>query len=212
MLMKRLGVMCLTRSRPFNSFRTTNLKRYFGSATIPLDISSSEAEFAYRRDKATDLNPKAESYGLQTTVTRTSMEVQMCKKSMIELGYFNDPFVECFVKQNHGDKFDAGRRVLYWLRMQSVRLVQEEFLRLYKAHKELGPVQIVNLGCGFDTAGFAFLRDAQSFTDFRYFEIDLPEVAQTKADFIREIKLDQSLASQIRSTTLRLCLVPINIS
>lgn len=174
---------CVSKHSPLTRI---GLKRFFGSTTLQSPVEDlTDPKIAYRKFEKASLDRKSESYGMVTTVTRTSMEVQMCKKSMVELGYFKDPFLECFVKENHTEKFDAGRRILYWMRLLSMRSMQEEFLRTYKQEESLGPVQIINLGCGFDSTAFNLLNNSKEYAPFSYYEIDLPEVAETKAELIR---------------------------
>lgn len=120
------------------------------------------------------------------SVASSAAEIIRCKKSMIDHGYLSDPFVECFLGTESLDIFDSGRRFLYWLRFKSVQAPQEQFLRRQGSASDSVPRQIVNLGCGMDTTCFNLLANPERNVDFKYFEIDFPQVVNTKTQIIRE--------------------------
>ena len=119
-------------------------------------------------------------------VTSSAVEILRCKKSMIDLGYLSDPFVELFLKGEHLNIFDSGRRYLYWLRNMSVRAPQEWFVRKKHSITDAIPRQIVNLGCGLDTTAFNLLASQDDCVSFKYVDIDLPDVTNPKMQVIRE--------------------------
>ena len=70
----------------------------------------------------------------------------LCKSSAERLGYFSDPFLRFFVKK-------AARRTPiinrgYYLRWKAIHEVLGRFVRLRKHGERL---QVVSLGCGFDS-------------------------------------------------------------
>lgn len=133
--------------------------------------------------KQSELYDKA-SFKLKN-VASSAADVLRCKKSMVELGYNRDPFVECFLQGDHLNLYDSGRRYLYWLRIMSVRAPQEWFVRKRHSITDTIPRQIVNLGCGLDTTAFNLLA-SDDCVSFKYVEIDLPDVTNPKTQVIRE--------------------------
>jgi O-methyltransferase involved in polyketide biosynthesis len=94
--------------------------------------------------------------------------------------------VECFLGTESLDIFDSGRRFLYWLRFKSVQAPQEQFLRKQGSASDSVPRQIVNLGCGLDTTCFNLLANPERYVDFKYIEIDFPQVVDAKTQIIQE--------------------------
>ena len=119
-------------------------------------------------------------------VTSSAFDVVRYKKSMINLGYLADPFVDCFLPTGHFDSFDPGRRFLYWLRYMSVRVPQKQFVRRLGTPMDSIPRQIINLGCGLDTTAFNLLASQDDCVSFKYVDIDLPDVTNPKMQVIRE--------------------------
>ncbi len=111
------------------------------------------------------------------SVSDTNLEAMKAKRSASLLGYFQDKFVEVFVKERV--KKDVVLNRGYWLRyMFFSRLVR----RFIESNKN---AQVISLGCGYDTLPFNMLNEYED-VDFKYIELDLQKVVQRKIQFIKK--------------------------
>ena len=121
-----------------------------------------------------------------STVPHTGIEAQAAKKTAVRLGYFKDEFIQYFSKEESIFQFTPSDRRDYWLRVFTMRSVQKDFLAKAGDESDLTERQIINIGCGLDTAAFNFIKDKSMYTKFSYFEFDLSEIAERKANTIKE--------------------------
>ncbi|CAE7767057.1 LCMT1, partial [Symbiodinium pilosum] len=110
----------------------------------------------------------------------THIDAAMAKASCAKLGYFQDNYTEQLIKQRSQCKSPLIHRG-YWSRVEAIRKTVTQFLRRAPS----GPVQIVNLGAGFDTIYFWLREDSTRWRDdLVYFEVDFPEVLSKKISAI----------------------------
>ena len=112
-------------------------------------------------------------------VQRTNDESSVSKRSAAKLGYFEDEFLRYFVKK-------PSRRcpIINWgynARVFAVRTVLRAFLQTTTTQ----PIQILSLGCGFDTSYFV-LSTEDLFGRCCYFELDYPTLVARKINLIKE--------------------------
>ena len=132
------------------------------------------------------LSDFSEKIHFRTTVTDTNFEAQAAKKTAVEHGYFEDEFIKHFIEGEYKEAFDAYNRRSYWLRLVVMRAIQNQFLRKVGDQSDFVERQVINLGCGFDTAAFMLLKAKSTLSKFTFFEFDLPVVAQKKAEIIKK--------------------------
>eukprot|EP00439_Symbiodinium_sp_Y106_P044201 s5276_g5.t1 len=110
----------------------------------------------------------------------THIDAAMAKASCGKLGYFQDNYTEQLIKQRSQCKSPLIHRG-YWSRVEAIRKTVLQFLQRAPS----GPVQIVNLGAGFDTIYFWLREDSSRWRDdLVYFEVDFPEVLSKKISAI----------------------------
>eukprot|EP01121_Diplochlamys_sp_Union-15-3_P001050 TRINITY_DN10911_c0_g1_i1.p1 TRINITY_DN10911_c0_g1~~TRINITY_DN10911_c0_g1_i1.p1 ORF type:complete len:338 (-),score=47.05 TRINITY_DN10911_c0_g1_i1:27-1013(-) len=102
----------------------------------------------------------------------TNDDAANAKYNCVTLGYFEDEFLQYFVRdvQKRQPIINRG----YYARVSVYR-------RLIKAFIEKGGTQIINLGAGFDTSFFTLCSKTPTVT---YYEVDFPEVVRTKSYII----------------------------
>uniref|UniRef100_A7AMU6 [phosphatase 2A protein]-leucine-carboxy methyltransferase n=1 Tax=Babesia bovis TaxID=5865 RepID=A7AMU6_BABBO len=105
----------------------------------------------------------------------TSEHALRFKWSAVNAGYVQDDFINYFVTdRNRGPSYN----IIHFLRIASVRLAIQTFIEQFPNEK----VQVVNLGCGFDTIALWILQQYKHVTCF---DIDLPNLLQRKAQMMR---------------------------
>ena len=114
------------------------------------------------------------------TVQETNDSSILSKASIVELGYFNDPFLKLFTTK-------AVRRAPlihrgYYVRSKAIDYVLTSFLRLFKG---VDKIQIISLGCGFDSTYFR-LKAESKLKNCYYYGVDFPEVVQRKQLLIQK--------------------------
>ncbi|KAG2175546.1 hypothetical protein INT43_001193 [Umbelopsis isabellina] len=125
-------------------------------------------------------------------VRGTNDDATISRMSAASLGYIEDPFVHFFVKRpvQRPPIINRGS----YLRVMALTDIVQQFLQCSDiSHKK----QIVSLGAGFDTRYFllkAGIIPVDSKTQFKYFEIDFPEMTAKKAF---TIKRQNKLASML---------------
>ena len=124
------------------------------------------------------------SLGHSFRVMDTNIVAINAKAYAVNLGYFSDPYVKFFVKEEQ--KRDAIMNRLYWARRFSIEQAVKGFLLKRWNASDSVKRQIINVGCGFDTFVFNLMEDKEKYCEFSYFELDLQEVVQKKAKYILE--------------------------
>ncbi|KAI8148337.1 leucine carboxyl methyltransferase 2-like protein [Fennellomyces sp. T-0311] len=111
----------------------------------------------------------------------TNDDATVSRLSAVQLGYFQDPFVQYFVRRpiRRSPIINRGS----YIRNHALDSLVRQFLRIDTPKKK----QVVSLGAGFDTR--YFLMKAGQWGDCsqlaRYFEIDFPEIVVKKAMTIK---------------------------
>lgn len=113
-------------------------------------------------------------------VMETASDASLCKLSASALGYFEDPFVQYFVKSPSRRMPIINRG--YYARVAAIESLVTRFLQSTEQRK-----QVVILGAGLDTMGFR-LRKAQQLGHCEYFELDFPDVTLQKVMTIKKRK------------------------
>ncbi len=148
-----------------------------------------------RKIQTQSITAQASSDNSTLSVPQTSVEAQAAKKSAVQRGYWADDFIQYFVEGDFQESFFPDLRRDYWIRIYSIRSIQKQFLAKVGDGSDLPKRQIINFGCGLDTAAFNFIKDKSKFADFAYFELDLEEVAELKAELISKSPAIQQLIS-----------------
>ncbi|GBE59376.1 hypothetical protein BOVATA_008690 [Babesia ovata] len=107
----------------------------------------------------------------------TSHHAVECKwsRSAVQAGYVEDAYIRYFTE---GKKHGPIHNMLHFLRITAIRRAVTTFIEQFPEED----VQLVNLGCGFDTLAFWVL---QQYPNATCFEADKPEQLQAKATMIR---------------------------
>eukprot|EP01112_Ceratiomyxa_fruticulosa_P023189 TRINITY_DN876_c0_g2_i1.p1 TRINITY_DN876_c0_g2~~TRINITY_DN876_c0_g2_i1.p1 ORF type:complete len:348 (-),score=56.35 TRINITY_DN876_c0_g2_i1:63-1106(-) len=129
------------------------------------------------------LNSKRES------VIGTNDDATSSKLSAVDLGYYTDPFLNCFVRK-------PSRRPPLINRGYCARvLALEEILKTFcnscvsSLNEESRNVQIVSLGAGFDTTFWRMKNKGEFRNVYKYVEVDFPEVVKRKLAIIDKTKV-----------------------
>lgn len=110
------------------------------------------------------------------SVEDTALDAANAKCSAVARGYYQDPYAEYFIpnKVQQLPPMNLG----YYARTLAMQSAVLKFHHLHGSN-----IQVVVLGCGYDTM-FWRLRDME-ITFTRYYELDLPFVIQRKGQIIR---------------------------
>ncbi|XP_018330902.1 leucine carboxyl methyltransferase 1 [Agrilus planipennis] len=112
-------------------------------------------------------------------IIATNDDASECKRSAVQLGYWQDNYIHLLVKQTQRKAPEINRG--YYARVKGVEILVHKFL------KRAGPkAQIVNLGCGFDTLFWRLKDDGVQVNKF--VEIDFPTVTAKKCYLIKRNK------------------------
>jgi len=108
-------------------------------------------------------------------VQRTNDDAVLSKRSANKVGYFEDDFLRHFAGKlvRRAPLINKG----YYLRAVCMRHVLTWF-----TESRAGPIQIVGLGCGFDTTAYRLVPSVAARTHF--FEVDYEEVLRRKKELI----------------------------
>lgn len=137
-------------------------------------------------------------------VIHTNDDASECKRSAVQRGYYIDNYIGCFVKNPDRKAPEINRG--YYARVKGVETLVEKFLNvspclesyecknlpLQKTDK--GQVQLINLGCGFDTLFFRLVEQGHQF--LRFVEVDFPTVTARKC---YQIKRNKVLLEKVHS-------------
>ncbi|RWS10780.1 leucine carboxyl methyltransferase 1-like protein [Dinothrombium tinctorium] len=117
-------------------------------------------------------------------VIRTNDDATNCKRYAIEVGYWKDPFIECF--HSGFNKFERKTPEInrgYFARVFSINYLIMKFIRFM--NKQRQSFQIVNLGSGFDTLYWK-LKAIEKIDGIKSFvDVDMPEVTMKKLHQMR---------------------------
>ncbi|XP_042336692.1 leucine carboxyl methyltransferase 1 isoform X2 [Sceloporus undulatus] len=110
-------------------------------------------------------------------VRGTCDDASQCKRFAVNMGYWQDPYIEYFVRQPKERKAPEISRG-YYARVQGVGRLLKAFLQKTKCN-----CQIINLGAGMDTL-FWKLKD-ENLLPRKYFEVDFPSIVARKIHSIK---------------------------
>ncbi|KAK9815129.1 hypothetical protein WJX73_008299 [Symbiochloris irregularis] len=107
-------------------------------------------------------------------VQGTNDDAQVSKLSCVQRGYFQDRFLQYFVRKatRRAPLINRG----YFTRFSALQQLIQRFLTVP------GQLQIISLGAGYDTTWFRLME--QGSAPAHCFEVDFPEVTQRKAAII----------------------------
>lgn len=170
------------------------------TSLVRLDLKLSRVDQNTRQGLSQPRVPPPEESAVETmkmklTVPQTSIEAQAAKKSAVQRGYFVDDFIQYFIKGDYKETFHPNLRRDYWIRVFTMRSIQKQFLSKVGDDSDLSKRQIINFGCGLDTAAFNLIKDKSKYADFSYYEFDLSEIAEKKARAIKRTPAIQKLIS-----------------
>ncbi|CDR96568.1 LEUCINE CARBOXYL METHYLTRANSFERASE, putative [Babesia bigemina] len=106
----------------------------------------------------------------------TSRHAVGCKWSAVQAGYVEDSYIGYFTD---GKKHGPIHNMLHFLRINAIRQAISAFIEQFPDEN----VQLVNLGCGFDTLAFWVL---QHYPKATCFDVDKPRQLKAKAALIRK--------------------------
>ena len=117
-------------------------------------------------------------------IQSTNDDAVSCKRSTVHYGYYEDPFIEHFCKL--GARKTPEIHLGYYTRVKGMKLLLDKVIQQMQS-----PVQIINLGAGYDTLYWR-LKDEVQLKCF--VDVDLPEVTAKKCMMIKKShKLMQKL-------------------
>jgi O-methyltransferase involved in polyketide biosynthesis len=119
-------------------------------------------------------------------VMATASDASLCKLSASSLGYFEDPFVQYFVKTPSRRMPIINRG--YYARVAAIESVVTRFVDAHKGDGDGRKAQIVILGAGLDSMYFRLKQRGALPALCEYFEMDFPDVTLQKVMTIRRRK------------------------
>ncbi|XP_034050221.1 leucine carboxyl methyltransferase 1 [Thalassophryne amazonica] len=122
-------------------------------------------------------------------VRATCDDATVCKRFASSKGYWNDPYIQYFVRSIGERKAPEINRG-YYARVQGVNRLLDMFIRKTDCN-----CQVINLGAGLDTT-FWRLKD-ENLLPKKYFEVDFPTVVARK---IHNIKTKTPLSKPLIET------------
>uniref|UniRef100_A0A914UKV3 Leucine carboxyl methyltransferase 1 n=1 Tax=Plectus sambesii TaxID=2011161 RepID=A0A914UKV3_9BILA len=118
------------------------------------------------------------------SIHKTNDDATYCKRAAVQLGYYDDPFINRFVQASSSTNDMPIRRDPeisrgYWARVKAFRTLIDQFLQ------KAGPsCQILNFGAGFDTLYWRLKEEGAKFR--RYVDVDFSSVTAKKIRMIRK--------------------------
>mmetsp|Transcript_29690 Transcript_29690/g.50106 ORF Transcript_29690/g.50106 Transcript_29690/m.50106 type:complete len:206 (+) Transcript_29690:150-767(+) len=112
----------------------------------------------------------------------TAVDAYSAKNSATMLGYYEDKYLK-HMQSVSGSKIVRKQPIInrgYFTRVACFKTVVQNFLDITK---NLGPRQIVNLGCGYDTNSFHLVDEGHS--DLTIFDVDYDDVIFRRTDLVR---------------------------
>ncbi|XP_053496307.1 leucine carboxyl methyltransferase 1 [Ictalurus furcatus] len=121
--------------------------------------------------------PFTDSDTADEAVRATCDDASICKRYATSKGYWNDPYIQYFVRQTGERKAPEINRG-YYARVHGVNHLLDAFLK-----KTQCDCQVVNLGAGLDTT-FWTLK-AENTLPKKFFEVDFPMIVARKIHHIK---------------------------
>ncbi|TDH69440.1 hypothetical protein CCR75_007877 [Bremia lactucae] len=118
-------------------------------------------------------------------VRETASDASQCKFSAVQMGYYEDPFAQYFVRSPSRCMPIINRG--YYARVAAVESLVRKFLVAEQLKK-----QVVILGAGLDTMYFR-LKSSELLANCEYFELDFQDVTIQKVSTIKRRKPLQKL-------------------
>lgn len=112
-------------------------------------------------------------------VQATNDDASECKRSAVQLGYWDDKYISLFIRSAERKAPEINRG--YFARIRGVRILIDKFLK-----RAGSKCQIINLGAGFDTL-YWLLKD-QGYKVTNFIELDFPAVTSRKCYYIKRNK------------------------
>ena len=135
-------------------------------------------------------------------VMATNDSASICKRSCASLGYFDDPFIECF-SRGHVERKPPEINRGYYARVAIVTHLVNKFIECCEAAGK--QVQVINIGAGFDTLYWRLKSQHKVSNINSFVEIDLPGVTARKVLSIRrKNKLLEHLGKDIKCSSSEL--------
>eukprot|EP00794_Sanderia_malayensis_P003810 gene3810-4338_t len=120
--------------------------------------------------------------GNEATIQATNDSSIGSKYSMASIGYFQDKFLQYFVKKTRrAPLINRG----YCVRAKTIEFAVKSFILEYCGKNE--DSQVISLGAGFDTTFFR-LQEQGMLSNTRFLEIDFPDVVKRKISAIERNK------------------------
>lgn len=121
-------------------------------------------------------------------IKATNDDATECKRSAVELGYWQDDYIRYFVKHVERKAPEINRG--YYARVRAFEMFIHQFLERCGTK-----CQIINLGCGYDTLFWRLRDTTQAISEF--IEVDFPSVVAKKMKIImRNKKLLEKISSE----------------
>lgn len=127
-------------------------------------------------------------------LTATGDMAAAFRMEVVKLGWFRDPYLCCFLDPTQGRRSFLTEEFvlltnLYFQRMTAIRGQLERFLLSSSADRgeRKQRVQILNLGCGFDTGFFQmhdWVEEQGLGVDIRWYDLDFPPTIRQKSFLI----------------------------
>jgi [phosphatase 2A protein]-leucine-carboxy methyltransferase len=109
-------------------------------------------------------------------VRATNDDAASCKRSAVQMNYWQDPYIHYFIKAGERKAPEINRG--YYARVKGIQVLLRQFIQ-----ETNGKCQIINLGAGFDTT-YWNLKD-EGLTPHRFIEMDFQGVVNRKAYYIK---------------------------
>jgi len=128
----------------------------------------------------------------EATVQETNDSSILSKASIVNLNYFNDPYLKIFTTRpvRRAPLIHWG----YYVRAKSIDYTLQRFLSMNQSEER---IQIISLGAGFDSSYFR-LKKEKLLKNCIYYEIDFPEVIKRKLCIIEKHEELKNLIGQYK--------------
>ena len=129
---------------------------------------------------------------LSDHVQRTNDDAVLSKRSANKMGYFSDDYLRFFSKKliRRAPLINRG----YYLRVLAIRKIIQWFLDIFPDSH----LQVVSLGCGYDTTPYNVSRSAGQ--QITFYDLDFPELLSRKENLLRNAGNDFSGRIPINET------------
>ncbi|UKJ89437.2 structure-specific recognition protein 1 [Theileria orientalis] len=143
----------------------------------------------------------------RTKAEKTSHVALVEKRIAVELGYYDDEFIDYFVDSATQSPILS---IVHYIRTVSIRMVADLFIESFNGQ----PVQFVNLGGGLDTLCFYLLKKHPNVTCY---DTDLESQMKLKCELMSDHKIFTDLIPDLRLedglyTSRRYKMLPLDLS